>query len=227
MKKIDNPTFFNPSEFIFPLSNRYDLFKSFHRSIYFCIIKRINDLILGSLFLIITLPIFLVFALLIKLDSRGPVFYKQKRSGLYNKHFFIYKFRSMYDLSEINTGPVWTTENDLRVTKTGRFLRRFHLDELPQLLNIIKGDMSLVGPRPERPYFIKKLSQEFPAYFNRLKIQPGLTGWAQINQSYDKDVEDVGNKLDFDLYYIDHLSFWFDFKILLRSVLVVLSGKGI
>ncbi len=133
----------------------------------------------------------------------------------------------MYHLSEINTGPVWTTENDLRVTKTGRFLRRFHLDELPQLLNIIKGDMSLVGPRPERPYFIKKLSQEFPAYFNRLKIQPGLTGWAQINQSYDKDVEDVGNKLDFDLYYIDHLSFWFDFKILLRSVLVVLSGKGI
>ena len=129
-------------------------------------------------------------------------------------------------LAEAKTGPVWTAQNDPRITKVGQFLRRFRLDELPQLLNVLKGDMSLVGPRPERPFFVKKLNQEYPFYMRRLKVRPGITGLAQIKHPYDEHLEDVREKLRYDLYYIENMGLWLDLKIMIRTVRVMLLGKG-
>ena len=128
--------------------------------------------------------------------------------------------------AEKDTGPVWAGKNDARNTRAGAWLRRFRLDEFPQLLNVLKGEMSLVGPRPERPFFVEKLEKEYPLYSRRLKIRPGITGWAQINQSYDISIEDVGQKLKYDFYYIENLNFIFDLQIMIKTILVVLLGKG-
>ena len=128
--------------------------------------------------------------------------------------------------AEIETGPVWTDKKDPRITFVGKWLRRFYLDEVPQLFNVLKGEMSIVGPRPERPYFAEQLVKKYPSYLDRLLVKPGLTGWAQINQSYDMSIKDVGQKLKYDFYYIENLSFIFDLQIMIKTILVVLLGKG-
>ena len=143
-----------------------------------------------------------------------------------NKIFKIIKFRSMYKDAEKHTGPVWSQKNDPRVTRVGRILRRLRIDEIPQMYNVLKGEMSLVGPRPERPFFVEKLSTEIPYYKRRLKVRPGITGWAQVKHKYDESIEDVKIKLRYDLFYIENMSLRMDIKIMIRTMFVVLFGKG-
>ena len=189
-------------------------------------LKRVLDLIIAIPCLMIFLPLWLIISIIIKLDSSGPVLYKQRRIGEDNTKFTIRKFRSMFYDAEKESGPVWAADEDPRITRVGAWLRRFRLDEIPQLINVIKGEMSIVGPRPERPFFIDKLMQEFPFYYRRHKVRPGITGWSQIKQPYDRDIDDVRKKLKFDFYYIENLSFSLDIKILASTVWVMLSGKG-
>jgi len=189
-------------------------------------LKRVLDLIIAIPCLMIFFPFWLIISIIIKLDSSGPVLYKQKRIGENNTTFTIRKFRSMFYDAEKDSGPVWVADEDPRITRAGAWLRRFRLDEIPQLVNVIKGQMSIVGPRPERPFFIDKLMQEFPFYYRRHKVRPGITGWSQIKQPYDRDIDDVRKKLKFDFYYIENLSFSLDVKILASTLWVMLSGKG-
>ncbi|MCX8057311.1 MAG: undecaprenyl-phosphate glucose phosphotransferase, partial [Ignavibacteria bacterium] len=189
-------------------------------------IKRLMDIVFSLIILILTLPITLLVALAIKLDSEGPVFFKQIRVGKDGKEFKIYKFRSMIKDAEKHTGPIWSTKDDPRITRVGKIIRKFRLDEIPQFINVLRGEMSLVGPRPERPYFVEKLSQEIPLYKRRLKVKPGITGWAQVKHKYDESIEDVKKKLQYDLYYIENISLRMDLKILFRTIFVVLFGKG-
>ena len=189
-------------------------------------LKRVLDLIIAIPCLMIFLPFWLIIAIIIKLDSSGPVLYKQRRIGEENTKFTIRKFRSMFYDAEKESGPVWAADEDPRITRVGAWLRRFRLDEIPQLINVVKGEMSIVGPRPERPFFIDKLMQEFPFYYRRHKVRPGITGWSQIKQPYDRDIDDVRKKLKFDFYYIENLSFSLDIKILSSTIWVMLSGKG-
>ena len=189
-------------------------------------LKRVIDLIISIPCLMIFLPFWGIISIMIKLDSSGPVLYKQDRIGENNTTFTIRKFRSMHYDAEKDSGPVWATDEDPRITRIGAWLRRFRLDEIPQLINVIKGEMSIVGPRPERPFFIDKLMQEFPFYYRRHKVRPGITGWSQIKQPYDMDIDDVRKKLKYDFYYIENLSFSLDIKILASTFWVMLSGKG-
>ncbi len=189
-------------------------------------LKRVIDLIITIPCLMIFLPFWGIISIMIKLDSSGPVLYKQDRIGENNTTFTIRKFRSMHYDAEKDSGPVWAANEDPRITRTGAWLRRFRLDEIPQLINVIKGEMSIVGPRPERPFFIDKLMQEFPFYYRRHKVRPGITGWSQIKQPYDMDIDDVRKKLKYDFYYIENLSFSLDIKILASTFWVMLSGKG-
>lgn len=189
-------------------------------------LKRLMDIVFSLILLIVTSPIILLTAIAIKLESEGPVFYKQERMGMNGKIFKIIKFRTMINDAEKYTGPVWSTKDDPRITKVGKFLRKVRLDEIPQAINILKGDMSFVGPRPERPFFVEKLSKEIPLYKRRLKVRPGLTGWAQVKHKYDESIEDVKIKLRYDLFYIENMSLRLDFKIILRTIFVVLFGKG-
>jgi len=189
-------------------------------------LKRVLDLIIAIPCLMIFSPLWLIISIIIKLDSSGPALYKQKRIGENNTTFTIRKFRSMFYDAEKDSGPVWVADDDPRITRAGTWLRRFRLDEIPQLVNVIKGQMSIVGPRPERPFFIDKLMQEFPFYYRRHKVRPGITGWSQIKQPYDRDIDDVRKKLKFDFYYIENLSFSLDIKILASTLWVMLSGKG-
>ncbi|MBN1299759.1 MAG: sugar transferase [Melioribacteraceae bacterium] len=189
-------------------------------------IKRLMDISISLLILFISSPVILFTSIAIKIDSRGPVFYKQERSGLNGRIFKMIKFRSMVVDAEKLSGPVWSSKNDPRVTKVGKFIRKVRIDELPQLINVLKGDMSLVGPRPERPFFVEQLSREIPLYKRRLKVRPGLTGWAQVKHKYDESVEDVKTKLRYDLFYIENMSLRNDLKILFRTIFVVLFGKG-
>jgi len=189
-------------------------------------LKRVLDLIIAIPCLMIFSPFWLIISIIIKLDSSGPALYKQKRIGENNTTFTIRKFRSMFYDAEKDSGPVWVADEDPRITRAGAWLRRFRLDEIPQLVNVIKGQMSIVGPRPERPFFIDKLMQEFPFYYRRHKVRPGITGWSQIKQPYDRDIDDVRKKLKFDFYYIENLSFSLDVKILASTLWVMLSGKG-
>ncbi len=189
-------------------------------------VKVIPDVVFAIVLLIIGLPLWFFIVCVIKLDSKGPIFFKQVRLGKNNEKFTLIKFRTMIENAEIETGPVWTDKKDTRITFVGKWLRRFYLDEVPQLLNVLKGEMSLVGPRPERPFFVEKLEKEYPLYSRRLKIRPGITGWAQIKHSYDERIEDIREKLKYDFYYIENVDIWLDIKILLGTILVVLSGKG-
>ncbi|WP_201727510.1 sugar transferase [Acidocella sp. C78] len=187
--------------------------------------RRGRDLIAGSALLVLTLPVTVVAAGLIKLDSPGPVFYRQTRVGQHGKIFTLLKFHSMRVDAE-RDGPRWASVGDPRVTRVGRFLRLTRIDELPQLLNVLRGDMSLIGPRPERPHFVDQLAEVVPNYQSRHEIPPGITGWAQVNYPYGASVEDARHKLSYDLYYLRHRSRGLDFRILLRTVRVVLFGIG-
>jgi exopolysaccharide biosynthesis polyprenyl glycosylphosphotransferase len=189
-------------------------------------LKRILDLLISFLILLITLPLNIFIAILIKLDSKGPVFFRQERSGMSNKTFKIIKFRSMFKDAEKHTGPIWSQKDDPRVTRIGKLIRKLRIDEIPQMYNVLKGEMSLVGPRPERPFFVDQLSEQIPYYKRRLKVRPGITGWAQVKHKYDENIEDVKVKLRYDLFYIENMSLRMDMKILARTILVVLFGKG-
>ena len=188
--------------------------------------KRLGDLLAASAVIMLTFPLLLVIGLLVKLGSDGPAIFSQERVGYKGRHFTMHKFRTMYNNAEENSGPVWATPDDPRITPLGRFLRRYRLDELPQMWNILGGDMSFVGPRPERPHFVELLKEEFAFYHRRLLVRPGLTGWAQIRGNYDNSLDDVGSKLKHDLFYIENMSIRFELKSLLLTVKVLLSGKG-
>ncbi|MCS7230250.1 MAG: undecaprenyl-phosphate glucose phosphotransferase [Candidatus Kryptonium sp.] len=188
--------------------------------------KRLIDIFISLTVLVLGLPLWIIIAILIKIDSKGPVIYKQERVGKDGKIFTLYKFRSMFENAEAMTGPTWASKNDPRVTRVGRILRKLHLDEVPQFFNVLKGDMSLIGPRPERPAFVEKLSKEIPLYKRRLKVKPGITGWAQVKYKYDESIEDVKKKLQYDLFYIENMSLRMDFKIIVHTILHILSGKG-
>ncbi|MGQ9798995.1 MAG: sugar transferase, partial [Ignavibacterium sp.] len=189
-------------------------------------LKRLLDIVVSIVILLVSLPVTLLTAIAIKLDSEGPVFFTQERMGMNGKIFKMIKFRSMRKDAEKLTGPVWSQKNDPRVTRVGKIIRKLRIDEIPQFINVLKGDMSVVGPRPERPFFVEKLSQEIPYYKRRLKVRPGITGWAQVKHKYDESIEDVKIKLRYDLFYIENMSIRMDLKILFRTIFVVLFGKG-
>ena len=187
--------------------------------------KRLGDIVLGSLILLFSLPIILFFGLLIWVNDRGPIFYCQRREGLFGNPIKIIKLRTMKIDAEKN-GPQWSTKNDSRITFIGKILRRMRIDELPQIISVIKGEMSLIGPRPERPEFNLKLNKLIPNYHLRNYVKPGLSGWAQVNYPYGASIEDAKNKLSYDLYYILNFSCWIDLLILFKTTRVVFSGIG-
>lgn len=188
--------------------------------------KRILDVAIASLLLLLSLPLFILAALAIFLESGGPILYRQQRVGLRGQIFDIFKFRSMRVDAERN-GPVWAEEGDSRTTRVGRIMRRFRIDELPQLLNVLKGDMSFVGPRPERPEFVADLARAIPYYELRHHVKPGITGWAQISYPYGASIKDSREKLQYDLYYLKNYSIFLDINILLQTAQVILLGKGV
>ena len=188
--------------------------------------KRCFAVTFALLLLLLTAPLLLLTAIAIKCDSEGPVLFRQVRVGLYGKTFVIYKFRSMRHDAELKTGPAWAAECDERVTRIGRLLRSWRLDEIPQALNVLKGDMSIVGPRPERPCFVDQLEQEIPFYSLRHYLKPGITGWAQVMFRYGASVEDSYEKLQYDFYYAKHNSLRCDAAILVKTLRIVLLGRG-
>ena len=187
--------------------------------------RRTADIALSLAMLVLTLPLMLAAALAIACESRGPVLYRQERVGLHGRVFTLLKFRSMRRDAEAR-GPVWAAQRDPRVTRVGAFIRLTRIDELPQLFNVLRGEMSLIGPRPERPHFVAQLEQALPFYRDRLLAKPGLTGWAQVNYPYGASVEDAHAKLSYDLYYIKNRSPLLDLMILLATVRVVLFQRG-
>jgi sugar transferase (PEP-CTERM system associated) len=188
--------------------------------------KRILSIVVSSLLLLLFSPIILLLMVLIKLDSEGSIFYKQERVGQDGRAFMLIKFRSMYENAETDTGPVWSTEGDGRVTRVGRIMRQIRLDEVPQLWNVLRGDMSMVGPRPERPHFVQQLAEAIPFYPLRHVIKPGITGWAQINYGYANTLEHTVEKLQYDLFYIKNMSLVLDALIIFETIKTVLVEKG-
>jgi exopolysaccharide biosynthesis polyprenyl glycosylphosphotransferase len=188
--------------------------------------KRILDVVLSSLLLAATAPLMALIAIAIKLDTPGPIVFSQERIGLRGRRFMVHKFRSMRRDAERHTGPMWAKENDDRVTRIGAFLRKCRFDELPQLWNVLRGEMSFIGPRPERPYFVDLLKAEIPFFDLRHYVKPGITGWAQVMYPYGASVEDSHRKLEYDLYYAKNLSLSLDLLILLKTVGVVIKGEG-
>jgi exopolysaccharide biosynthesis polyprenyl glycosylphosphotransferase len=190
------------------------------------LMKRSVDVVLSAIGLAIAAPVMLLTAMAIRVGSPGGAIYSQQRVGKDSKVFTIHKFRSMRADAEVGTGAVWSTKGDPRVTPLGRFLRRIRLDELPQLWNVLRGDMSLVGPRPERPEFVSELTKQIPFYGQRHAVQPGVTGWAQVRHDYGSSVADSLEKLQYDLFYIKHLSTTFDLFIVLETIKTVLVRRG-
>ena len=189
-------------------------------------IKRIVDLLLSLTLFCLSSPVMLLTALLIRLESRGAALFRQSRTGLHGKPFTILKFRSMRDDAEKTGTPQWATEDDPRITRIGKLIRKLRIDELPQLINVIRGDMSFVGPRPERPEFDEKLKAQLPFYMFRYLVKPGITGWAQVNYGYGASVEDALEKLKYDLYYVKNISFLLDTEVFLKTVGTVFLAKG-
>ncbi len=189
-------------------------------------IKRLIDIVFGLVMSIVVLMLTPLLAVLIKLDSPGPVFYSQKRVGRRNREFTLLKFRSMVQDAERKSGAVWAIRDDPRVTRFGRFLRKSHIDEMPQFFNVLRGQMSLVGPRPERKQFVEEFRTKIPLYERRLRVRPGITGWAQVRHKYDESIIDVAEKTRYDLFYIDHLSLQLDLKILIATAIKMLRGRG-
>jgi sugar transferase (PEP-CTERM system associated) len=199
----------------------------FHKTRALMAAKRLLDVTMAVVGLIVGSPLMLVIALAIKVSSRGRVLYHQQRVGLQGRIFTVHKFRSMQEDAELATGPVWAAKTgDTRVTRIGALLRRTRADEMPQLWNVLRGDMSFVGPRPERPEFVGELTQGIPYYGQRHVIRPGITGWAQVRYTYGATTEDALQKLQYDLYYIKHLSIAFDLFIIAATVKTVLHGRG-
>lgn len=195
-------------------------------SLYVTRLKRGVDVVLSLAMLLVSLPLMAIIAMAVKLSSEGPVFYSQERIGQHNRPFRLLKFRSMIDGAENDSGPVWAEVEDPRVTQVGRWLRRTRLDELPQLLNVLKGDMSLVGPRPERGVFVSEFLLSLPMYNQRHAVRPGITGWGQINYDYAASREQSREKLEYDLFYVKNASLFLDLAILLRTTRTLLGGQG-
>lgn len=213
---ITSPIDDRMSVLVSPIEERFYWYRGF---------KRIFDLFIASLVLLLTAPVWPVIALAIKATSEGHVFLMQKRVGLYGKPFVLLKFRTMYKDAE-RAGPVWAKENDPRITRIGYFLRKTRLDELPQLINVLRNEMSFVGPRPERLYFVAKLKDEIPFYLERLAIKPGITGWAQITVPYADSVEDSRIKFIHDMYYVKNMCFALDIIIIMKTIVIVFQEKG-
>ena len=203
------------------------LAEGFHQGMLRDTAKRLFDLVISAAILVFSLPVIALAALLIKLESPGPVLYRQERIGQGGKPFTILKFRSMRADAEHDGKPRWASQNDSRVTLVGRLIRRTRIDELPQIFNVFFGDMSFVGPRPERPYFVQDLTQQIPYYGVRHTVKPGITGWAQVRYAYGSSVDDAMHKLQYDLYYVKNHSLFLDLMILFQTAQVVLWGKGV
>jgi sugar transferase (PEP-CTERM system associated) len=208
---------FKPSAIIFS--------REFRQGVVVRTVKRTMDFILSLIGIVVALPLVAVIATLIKLDSPGPVFYRQVRVGLRARPYMIWKFRSMFIDAE-KEGARWASEVDSRVSRVGRYLRKWRLDEIPQLINVIRGEMSLVGPRPERPVFVQELRSAIPYYDLRHTVRPGITGWAQTQFGYGASTEDSHVKLQYDLYYVKYLSIQLDARILIETIRVILLGEG-
>lgn len=189
-------------------------------------LKRSIDLILSSVMLILLLPLVALTAVLIKIDSKGPVFFSQQRVGAKGRIYRMHKFRSMCDDAEKQSGPVWAQSDDDRITRIGRIMRKTRIDELPQLWNVLRGEMSFVGPRPEREYFVKQLKEKVPFYGERFTVKPGITGWAQVSYGYGASVEDAIEKLNYDLFYIKNMTTLMDLMVVFRTVKIVLFRQG-
>jgi sugar transferase (PEP-CTERM system associated) len=200
--------------------------KGFRRNRLIMLTKRFIDVMVSAIGLLVSAPITLLTVLAIKLDSPGAILYRQERMGRNEQTFTVYKFRSMSESAEANVGPVWAAKDDPRVTRVGKIIRKLRVDEIPQMINVLKGQMSLVGPRPERPFFVETLNKEIPYYSLRHSIKPGITGWAQICYPYGDSEQDAIEKLQYDLYYIKNMSVLFDLQILFESLKVVLLGRG-
>jgi len=200
--------------------------QGFHLSLLGQVLRRLLNLAAALTGLILTIPLLPLIALAVRLDSPGPVLYRQKRVGRGGTQFFCYKFRTMRNDAEADTGATWATDDDPRITRIGRFLRTSRLDEIPQLWCVLKGDMHFVGPRPERPEFVEWLSQEIPYYGVRHVVRPGVTGWAQISYKYGNTLEDAREKLQYDLYYIKNASVGLDLMIMFQTIKIVLLGRG-
>ena len=190
------------------------------------LVKTVGDYIISLVVLILGLPLWIIVSLAVVIESKGGVFYRQKRTGEGGRVYKIFKFRSMVADAEKGTGAIWAGKDDARVTKIGRIIRKTRIDEVPQFLNVLSGDMAVVGPRPERPEIIQELKKIYPFYDKRLTVKPGITGWAQVNLEYDTNIEDVSKKLTHDFQYIENQSLFLDLEILARTVLVVLTAKG-
>jgi exopolysaccharide biosynthesis polyprenyl glycosylphosphotransferase len=188
--------------------------------------KRGLDIVCGLIIAAIFVVVFPFVAIAIKFDSPGSIFYKQERVGLSGAKFTIYKLRSMVQNAESNGKAQWAVKGDARITKVGNFIRKTRLDELPQVLNVLKGEMSIVGPRPERQQFIETLQHQIPGYTNRLKMKPGITGWAQVKYGYGSTIEDARIKHNHDMYYLKHQSLWLDLEILVSTFSVVFKMQG-
>ena len=187
--------------------------------------KRFFDMVASALLLVLTAPVILLFALLVKIDSKGPAFFRQTRVGLYGQHFDLIKLRSMRTDAEA-AGAQWATKDDPRVTRVGRFIRKVRIDELPQAWSVLKGEMSFVGPRPERPEFVSDLEEQLPFYAERHMVKPGITGWAQVNYPYGASIEDSRHKLEYDLYYAKNYTPFLDLLIILQTLRVILWHEG-
>ena len=189
-------------------------------------VKRLFDVTVSASMLVLTLPLLLLTALAIKLEDGGPVIYSQERIGLFGRPFTLYKFRSMHVDAERHSRPQWAQKADSRITRVGSVIRKVRIDELPQLINVLKGDMSFIGPRPERPYFVDQLGAQIPFYGERHAVKPGITGWAQINYPYGASLQDARNKLSYDLYYVKNHTLLLDCIVLIQTVRVILFPEG-